>query len=103
MTTKLLFAPRRAGLLGWHPRPRNELFRKVPLFVAFAAILLSASTVRLDASAARTLNPARVGAVPKRTNGLAAGDRADFVLFRYDAASRAIQVEATYVSGRQVF
>jgi len=59
MTTKLLFAPRRAGLLGWHPRPRNELFRKVPLFVAFAAILLSASTVRLDASAARTLNPAR--------------------------------------------
>ena len=56
-----------------------------------------------DAVTMATVNPARVGAVPKRTNGLAAGDRADFVLFRYDAASRAIQVEATYVSGRQVF
>jgi len=56
-----------------------------------------------DAVTMATVNPARVGAVPRRTNGLAAGDRADFVLFRYDAASSAIQVEATYVSGRQVF
>jgi len=56
-----------------------------------------------DAVTMATVNPARVGAVPRRTNGLAAGDRADFVLFRFDAASLAIQVEATYVSGRRVF
>jgi soluble lytic murein transglycosylase-like protein len=51
MTTKLLFASRRAGLLGWHPRPRQAPARVVPLFAAAAAIFLSASTARLDASA----------------------------------------------------
>src|SRR5256885_15228815 len=50
-----------------------------------------------------TTNPARVGAVPGRKNGLAAGDRADFVLFRFDPESLSIQVAATYVSGRQVY
>jgi alpha-D-ribose 1-methylphosphonate 5-triphosphate diphosphatase PhnM len=50
-----------------------------------------------------TTNPARVGGVPGRKNGLAAGDRADFALFRFDAANRKIDVEATYVSGRRVY
>jgi soluble lytic murein transglycosylase-like protein len=58
MTKKLLFAPRRAGLLGWQPHPRQGPSRAVPLFAAVAAILLSASTVRLDASASRSLDPA---------------------------------------------
>jgi N-acetylglucosamine-6-phosphate deacetylase len=56
-----------------------------------------------DAITMATTNPARVGAVPGRRNGLAAGDRADFVVFRFDAQTRDIQVEATYVSGRRVF
>ncbi len=56
-----------------------------------------------DAVTMATTNPARVGGVPGRKNGLAAGDRADFVLFRFDAANRKIEVEATYVSGRRVW
>lgn len=63
MTMKLLFASRRAGLLGWHPRPRPAPLRLVPLFVGFAAILLSASTARLDASATRTLDPAPIASL----------------------------------------
>jgi N-acetylglucosamine-6-phosphate deacetylase len=56
-----------------------------------------------DAVTMATTNPARVGAVPGRKNGLAAGDRADFVLFRFDPESRSIEVGATYVSGRRVY
>jgi len=56
-----------------------------------------------DAVTLATTNPARVGAVPGRKSGLVAGDRADFVLFRFDPASLSIQVAATYVSGRQVY
>ena len=56
-----------------------------------------------DAVTMATTNPARVGAVPGRSNGLAAGDRSDFVLFRFDPAKKSIRVEATYVSGRRVY
>jgi N-acetylglucosamine-6-phosphate deacetylase len=56
-----------------------------------------------DAVTMATTNPARVGAVPGRRNGLAAGDRADFVVFRFDAQTRDIHVDATYMSGRRVF
>ena len=56
-----------------------------------------------DAVTMATTNPARVGAVPGRRNGIAAGDRADFVVFRFDPQTRDIQVDATYVSGRRVF
>jgi N-acetylglucosamine-6-phosphate deacetylase len=56
-----------------------------------------------DAVAMATIYPARAGGVPGRRNGLVPGDRADFVLFRFDVESRAIQVAATYVSGRRVF
>jgi N-acetylglucosamine-6-phosphate deacetylase len=56
-----------------------------------------------DAVTMATTNPARVGAVPGRSNGLAAGDRADFVLFRFDPEKKSIQVQATYVSGRRVY
>jgi N-acetylglucosamine-6-phosphate deacetylase len=56
-----------------------------------------------DAVTMATLNPARVGAIPGRKNGLAAGDRADFVLFRYDPKNQGIHVAATYVSGRRVY
>ena len=56
-----------------------------------------------DAVTLATINPARVGAVPGRKHGLAAGDRADFVLFRFDPEKQGIEVAATYVSGRRVY
>jgi N-acetylglucosamine-6-phosphate deacetylase len=56
-----------------------------------------------DAVTMATTNPARVGAVPGRRSGLAAGDRADFVVFRFDPATKTIQVDATYLSGRRVY
>ena len=61
MTTKLLFASRRAGLLGWHPRPRQTPTAVLPLFAALAAILLSASTPHLDASPTRSPASAKAG------------------------------------------
>src|SRR5258708_3772545 len=58
MATKLLFASRRAGLLGWHQRPRQTPSRVLPLFAGLAAIFLSASTSHLDASATAPTQPA---------------------------------------------
>jgi len=56
-----------------------------------------------DAVSLATVNPARVGNVPGRQGGLVAGDRADFVLFRFNPENREVQVEATYLSGRRVY
>jgi N-acetylglucosamine-6-phosphate deacetylase len=56
-----------------------------------------------DAVRLATVNAARAGGVPGRERGLAAGERADFVLFDFDARSKTIQVKATYVSGRKVW
>jgi N-acetylglucosamine-6-phosphate deacetylase len=50
-----------------------------------------------------TVNAARAGNVPGRKQGLAAGERADFVLFRYDEKTGDIHVEATYAGGRRVY
>ncbi len=50
-----------------------------------------------------TVNAARAGNVPGRKRGLAAGERADFVLFRYDEKTGDIHVEATYAGGRRVY
>jgi N-acetylglucosamine-6-phosphate deacetylase len=56
-----------------------------------------------DAVAMATINPARVTGIDGRRNGLSPGDRADFVMFRFDRESLAIQVEETYVSGDRVY
>jgi N-acetylglucosamine-6-phosphate deacetylase len=56
-----------------------------------------------DAVRMATTNAARAGNVPQRAHGLAPGDRADFVLFDFDADRKAIQVRATYVSGKKVW
>src|SRR5579862_1585914 len=56
-----------------------------------------------DAVRLATTNAARAGNVPLRTQGLAAGERADFVLFDFDSARKTIQMRATYVSGRKVW
>ena len=56
-----------------------------------------------DAVRMATTNAARAGNVPRRANGLAAGDRADLVEFRFDPKAQRIEVLATWVSGRKVF
>src|SRR5258708_3318147 len=115
MTTKLLFASRHAGLLGWHPRPQHAPVRWVPLFVAFAAILLSASTPRLDASARGALDPAPIvsaqaglaetGPTPTRT-ALPAGRIEALVTMlarKYRVSEDATRelVDAAYSEGRR--
>ncbi len=57
----------------------------------------------VEAISMATRNPARVGRIAGRQRGLAAGDRADFVLFRYDNQTNAIEVVQTIVSGKEVF
>jgi N-acetylglucosamine-6-phosphate deacetylase len=56
-----------------------------------------------DAVRMATVNPARVGRVPGRTQGLAAGERADFVQFRFDEEGKRIEVTGTWVSGERVY
>jgi N-acetylglucosamine-6-phosphate deacetylase len=55
-----------------------------------------------EAVAMATVNPARVGQVARRDNGLMPGDRADFVQFRWSAAD-GLRVEKTFLSGRLVY
>jgi N-acetylglucosamine-6-phosphate deacetylase len=55
-----------------------------------------------DAVSLATRNPARVGRIASRQRGLNPGERADLVRFRYDAATRQIQVVETYLDGRLV-
>jgi N-acetylglucosamine-6-phosphate deacetylase len=50
-----------------------------------------------------TRNPARVARIGGRQRGLAPGDRADFVLFRWDAEASKITVLETIVGGESVF
>ncbi len=56
-----------------------------------------------DAVRMATTNAARAGKVPGRTEGLAPGDRADLVEFRFDPEAGRMEVLATWVSGRRVF
>jgi N-acetylglucosamine-6-phosphate deacetylase len=56
-----------------------------------------------EALAMATRNPARVGRIAGRQRGLAVGDRADIVLFRWHAAEKRIEVVETIVGGRSVF
>jgi N-acetylglucosamine-6-phosphate deacetylase len=56
-----------------------------------------------DAVAMATVNPARAGNVPERSQGLLEGDRADLVQFRYDAEEKKIEVTGTWISGERVY
>ena len=49
-----------------------------------------------------TRNPARVGRIASRLRGLNPGERADLVRFRFDQATRKIEVLETYLAGRRV-
>jgi len=57
----------------------------------------------IEAISMATRNPARVGRIAGRQRGLAAGERADFVLFRYEPDTKRINVVQTIVGGRQVY
>jgi len=56
-----------------------------------------------DAVTMATRNPARVGRIALRQRGLATGERADLVRFRYDDEANEVQVVETYVGGELVF
>jgi len=70
---------------------------------AIANVMRLAAVPLADAVTMATVNPARAGAVPGRRNGLAAGDRADLVLFSFDPQTLSIRVQETYLSGRRVY
>jgi N-acetylglucosamine-6-phosphate deacetylase len=50
-----------------------------------------------------TSNPAAVARIPGREAGLAAGQRADFVVFDYDPPRQGIAIRETWVSGQRVY
>ena len=70
---------------------------------AIGNVMRLAGVSLADAVRMATTNAAKAGGVRQRAAGLAAGDRADLVLFRFDAGSRRIEVVSTWVSGRKVY
>jgi len=48
-------------------------------------------------------NAARAGRIEGRQKGLAEGELSDFVIFRFDEASKSITVEETWVAGQRVW
>ena len=50
-----------------------------------------------------TRNPARVGRIAGRQRGLAAGDRADFVVFDFDAPAKSVTIRETWIGGECFF
>jgi N-acetylglucosamine-6-phosphate deacetylase len=56
-----------------------------------------------DAVQTATVNPARVAGIKNRQQGLREGERADFIVFKFDEGAGKIAVEATYVDGRCYF
>ncbi len=56
-----------------------------------------------DAVTMATRNPARVGRIALRQRGLAAGERADLVRFRYDDDAKELRIIETFVGGERVF
>ena len=50
-----------------------------------------------------TTNPAKVGKVKDRENGLAQGDRADIIEFDFDEDTKKIKILKNYISGKLVY
>lgn len=66
--------------------------------------VMQASGISLrDAVSLATRNPARVGRISGRQRGLAPGERADVVRFRFDESTRQIEILETYLDGRRVY
>ena len=59
--------------------------------------------LRLQLAMGVAKNPARVGRIAGRQRGLAVGDRADFVLFRWDENAKRLTLAETIMSGQTVF
>ena len=55
-----------------------------------------------DAVSLATRNPARVGRIAARQRGLAPGERADLVRFRFDESNQQIEVLETFLDGHKV-
>lgn len=56
-----------------------------------------------DAVLLATRNPARLGRISSRQRGLASGERADLVRFRFDEPTHQIEILETYLNGQCVF
>ena len=56
-----------------------------------------------EALAMATVNPARVARIAGRQRGLAAGEKADLVRFRWDESSHRLEVIQTVVAGVEVY
>ena len=56
-----------------------------------------------DAVTMASRNPARVGRIASRQRGLAPGERADLVRFRYNQKVKQVEIIETYLSGEPVF
>ena len=56
-----------------------------------------------DAMRMATTNAAIAGRVPGRAAGLAAGERADLIQFRFNSEQKSISIESTYISGEKVY
>ncbi len=56
-----------------------------------------------DAIAMATINPARVGRIPGRQQGLQPGERSDVVEFSFDAAAKSIGILRTWLDGELVY
>ena len=50
-----------------------------------------------------TRNPARVGRISGRQRGLTAGDRAEVVVFDFDAAAKSVRLRETWIGGECFF
>jgi N-acetylglucosamine-6-phosphate deacetylase len=66
---------------------------------AISNVMRMAGVSLPEALAMATRNPARVGRIAGRQRGLAPGERADIVLFKWDKAARRIHVVETIVGG----
>ena len=111
MPTKLLSATRRASRLGRRFEPKQKSARTLGALAALAAVLLSASTVRLDASAgdagsapmASVPEPLLTAPPARRFGGLPANVDAlvSALARKYRVSSEATRemVDAAYVEG----
>ena len=70
---------------------------------AITNVMRMAGVSLVEAISMATRNAARVGRIAGRKRGISVGERADLVLFRYDASTKEIAVVRTIVGGREVF
>jgi N-acetylglucosamine-6-phosphate deacetylase len=69
---------------------------------AVANLMRLAGASLADAVAAATVNPARAGGIAGRARGLVPGEKADFVLFRFDTPEDGLRVVETWIDGVRV-